>query len=352
MLKYLSSFAAILGRLTEEKLIGRLPQVKELKRQNLGFEDQLRQLSNKTLEQKSALSDMESQLADFVLTKSQLETENSSYKQNISHYLGENASLKTELRILQERNFSLNEIEKSRLREESTIQSLKDALERFEMKESNKPIVNIGGDGEDFVLASLQAAFPNNTGIVKNKEKHSGDVLFRVENTNKFIMFEVKNYQKSSGAISAVHSGKEIEKFFSDLNNNSSSVEIGGAVLVSLNGPVDVQTSPMKPNFDRTSGKPYLFVDSMRDQFPDPSCLMKVVVHLMTYLIKNSEKLQDDKSFLLKLEEYQRCAGSIVKTHRKLHLNNVTQSKNLTDLKLGIDELNKALLSDNVNGDA
>jgi len=350
MLKYLSSFAALLGRLTEEKLIGRLPQVKELKRQNLGLEDHLRQLSNKAIEQTSALSDMESQLADFVRIKSQLESENSSHKQNISHYLGENASLKTELRILQERNFSLNEIEKSRLREESTIQSLKDALERFEMKESNKPIVNIGGDGEDFVLASLQAAFPNNTGIVKNKEKHSGDVLFRVENTNKFIMFEVKNYQKSSGAISA--SGKEMEKFFSDLNNNSSSVEIGGAVLVSLNGPVDVRQETMKPNFDRTSGKPYLFVDSMRDQFPDPSCLMKVVVHLMTYLIKNSEKLQDDKSFLLKLEEYQRCAGSILKTHRKLHLNNVTQSKNLTDLKLGIDDLNKALLFDNVNGDA
>ena len=218
-----------------------------MKRQNLGLEDHLRQLSNKAIEQTSALSDMESQLADFVRIKSQLETENSSHKQNISHYLGENASLKTELRILQERNFSLNEIEKSRLREESTIQSLKDALERFEMKESNKPIVNIGGDGEDFVLASLQAAFPNNTGIVKNKEKHSGDVLFRVENTNKFIMFEVKNYQKSSGPIS--FSGKEMEKFFSDLNNNSSSVEIGGAVLVSLNGPVDVRQETMKPKW-------------------------------------------------------------------------------------------------------
>ena len=96
MLKYLSSFAALLGRLTEEKLIGRLPQVKELKRQNLGLEDHLRQLSNKAIEQTSALSDMESQLADFVRIKSQLETENSSHKQNISHYLGENASLKTE----------------------------------------------------------------------------------------------------------------------------------------------------------------------------------------------------------------------------------------------------------------
>ena len=84
-------------------------------------------------------------------------------------------------------------------------------------------------------------------------------------------MFEVKNYQKSSGTL-----GKdEIKKFFHDLNNTSNG-DICGGVLISLNGPVDFNTLPLEPKFDLESGKPYIYIDCMKEQYPDAQCLMKV----------------------------------------------------------------------------
>ena len=137
-----------------------------------------------------------------------------------------------------------------------------------------KSSYQIGEDGENFVLSSLKSAFPNNTGIFKNNGKWSGDILFKLENTprNSFIMFEVKNYQKSSGTV-----GKdEIKKFFHDLNNSASNGDICGGVLISLNGPVDFNTLPLEPKFDLESGKPYIYIDCMKEQYPDAQCLMKV----------------------------------------------------------------------------
>ena len=112
-----------------------------------------------------------------------------------------------------------------------------------------------------------------NTGIFKNNGKWCGDILFKLENTprNSFIMFEVKNCQKSSGTL-----GKdEIKKFFHDLNSTSNG-DICGGVLISLNGPVDFNTLPLEPKFDLESGKPYIYIDCMKEQYPDAQCLMKV----------------------------------------------------------------------------
>ena len=84
-------------------------------------------------------------------------------------------------------------------------------------------------------------------------------------------MFEVKNCQKSSGTL-----GKdEIKKFFHDLNSTSNG-DICGGVLISLNGPVDFNTLPLEPKFDLESGKPYIYIDCMKEQYPDAQCLMKV----------------------------------------------------------------------------
>ena len=97
--------------------------------------------------------------------------------------------------------------------------------------------------------------------------------MFKLENTprNSFIMFEVKNYQKSSGTL-----GKdEIKRFFHDLNSTSNE-DICGGVLISLNGPVDFNTLPLEPKFDLESGKPYIYIDCMKEQYPDAQCLMKV----------------------------------------------------------------------------
>ena len=149
-------------------------------------------------------------------------------------------------------------------------------LETLIDKNSNvKSSHQIGEDGENFVLSSLQSAFPNNTGIFKNNGKWSGDILFKLENTqrNSFIMFEVKNSQKSSSGTIAKD---EIKKFYHDLNNSASNGDICGGVLISLNGPVDFNTLPLEPKFDLESGKPYIFIDCMREQYPDAQCLMKV----------------------------------------------------------------------------
>ena len=47
-------------------------------------------------------------------------------------------------------------------------------------------------------------------------------------------------------------------------------------MLISLNGPVDFNTLPLEPKFDLESGKPYIYIDCMKEQYPDAQCLMKV----------------------------------------------------------------------------
>ena len=118
------------------------------------------------------------------------------------------------------------------------------------------------------MVESLQKAFPNNTSIIRTNTNHTGDVIFRVENTGKMIMFEVKDVKKSS--IAGLNQGKDMEKFFKDFQ----SCGADGAVLISLNGPVDPNVSPLTPQwFD---SKPYFYVDGLKIQYPDPVCLLKV----------------------------------------------------------------------------
>ena len=62
--------------------------------------------------------------------------------------------------------------------------------------------------GEEWVVESLQKAFPNNTSIVRTNSNHTGDVIFRVENTDKMIMFEVKDVKKNS--IAGLSQGKDM----------------------------------------------------------------------------------------------------------------------------------------------
>ena len=199
----------------------------------------------------------------------------------------------------------------------------------------------IGEIGEDFVLECLKSAFPNNTSIVRHAEKHSGDILFRIENSEKYIIFEVKNYANQS--ISTANHGGEIAKFFRDLNNPSSNVPCHGGVLVSLNSPVDLNFPPLVPKF--YLGKPYLYIDNMKQQYPDPECLMKVVVNMMTYLIKNSDHMEVE-SFGLKIENYQRSMKPLMQVYQRLCRNQETQKKNLDSLKDNLESLNNLFLCD------
>jgi len=199
----------------------------------------------------------------------------------------------------------------------------------------------IGDLGEEFVLKCLETAFPNHTSLEKTKGNNSGDILFRIENTEKIIMFEVKNY--ANQAVSSANNGKEITKFFFDLDNPRSAYPIHGGVLVSLNGPVDVNCQPLVPKFYH--GKPYIYIDSLKLQYPDPECLMKVVVHMMTFLIKNSDDLEIE-SFSLKLETYLEHMRLLMKNYQMLYKNNENQRKGIESMKSSLDCLNKVFLDD------
>ena len=122
--------------------------------------------------------------------------------------------------------------------------------------------------GEEWLVESLQKAFPNNTSICRTTSNHTGDVLFRVESTGKMIMFEVKDVKK--GSITGINQGKDIEKFFKDFD----SCGAHGAILISLNGPVDHNVTPLTPQWCQS--KPFFYVDCLKTQYPDPVSLLKV----------------------------------------------------------------------------
>ena len=126
-------------------------------------------------------------------------------------------------------------------------------------------------------MENLQKAFPNNTSISRTNSNHTGDIIFRVENTGKIIMFEVKDVKRNS--IAGLNHGKDMEKFFKDFE----SCGAHGAILVSLNGPVDPNVSPLTPQW--CDSKPYFFVDGLKTQYPDPVCLLKVASCKLTRLL-------------------------------------------------------------------
>ena len=64
---------------------------------------------------------------------------------------------------------------------------------------------------------------------------------------------------------------------------------------------------------------------------------------MMTYLIKNSDKIKDEESYNMKLENYQFLAKDLMKTFNTLER---TQTKHLSKLKEALDDLQKVFLAD------
>ena len=64
---------------------------------------------------------------------------------------------------------------------------------------------------------------------------------------------------------------------------------------------------------------------------------------MMTYLIKNSDKIKDEESYNMKLENYQFLAKDLMKTFNTLER---SQTRNLSKLKEGLDDLQKVFLAD------
>ena len=253
-------------------------------------------------------------------------------------------SQKTELQIIKDEKLKMSELESTlaihgRMNTEklyeisSSLSSFDKRLEKIgEHFTDPKTACKIGDQGEDFVFTCLKNAFPNNEGIVKTAENNCGDIMFRVENSDKVIMVEVKNYS-GKGSIAGINNGKDIEKFFTNLHN--STVNYSGAVLVSLNGPVDISTPSREPRIDK--GKPYVYIDNLK-QFPDPVCLLHVVMTMMIFMIRFSASLQDS-NMRLQLDNYNNQTRKLLKIYKDLLRSHTNQKKTLDSLKDEIVEL-------------
>ena len=216
-------------------------------------------------------------------------------------------------------------------------QSMVDVNKNIEKLEnyftSPKSSSQIGEDGEYFVYECLRAAYPNNTGIVKSSEKNCGDIFFRIENSDKILMIEVKNNVK--GSVAGLNNGRDIQKFFSDLHGFS--VHFSGGILVSLNGPVDLNVAGGEPLIDR--GKPYVYVDHLK-HYPDPVCLLQVIVNMMVFMTKYTDNMRDD-NIIHRLDTYKKQSDKLLKIYKDMLRQHGNQKKSLdlfrdeiTDLKL------------------
>lgn len=224
----------------------------------------------------------------------------------------------------------LNEISQSMVDVNKNIENLENHFK------SPKSSSRIGEEGENFVFECLRAAYPNNTCIVKNSEKNSGDIIFRIENSDKILMIEVKNNLR--GSVSGLNNGRDMHKFFSDLHG--SPVHFSGGILVSLNGPVDLNVPSGEPLIDR--GKPYVYVDNLK-HYPDPACLLQVIVNMMVFMIKYTDNMRDD-NIINKLDIYKKQSDKFLKIYKDMLRQHGNQKKSLDLFRDEIADL-KQLLS-------
>ena len=188
---------------------------------------------------------------------------------------------------------------------------------------------DIGDEGESFVFNCLQEAFPNNTGIIRNGGlKNSGDIMFRVENSDKVLMFEVKNMSK-------LVPGKDIQKFFDDLENS----QYHGGVLLALNCPVNIHVPQLVPQLHK--GKPYVYVDRLKDS-RDAVCLMQMLVSMMTFMMNFASDLEHNNP-QLQLNYYSRQTEELKKLFERLLKSNSNQCKILDAIKLKLLESKSSL---------
>ena len=236
----------------------------------------------------------------------------------------EKDSLQQSLRIQelmlenQHLQIKLESHEKSKVLKDD-LHELREQISKIKLS-SYKPPSYIGGEGENFVLNCLQEAFPNNSGIVKNAEIHCGDIMFRVENSNKILMFEVKNYSNRSSVP-----GKDILKFFSDLEKS----QFHGGILVSLNSPVDLNVPQLVPQFHK--GKPYVYLDRLKDS-RDPVCMVQVLVSMMTFMMNFASDLEYNNP-QIQLNQYARQTEELKKLIDKILKGNANQVKLLDSMK-------------------
>jgi len=151
-------------------------------------------------------------------------------------------------------------------------------------------------------------------------------------------MFEVKDVKNKS--IAGTNNGRDMEKFFKDFQSSGAH----GAILISLNGPVDPNVSPLKPLwFD---SKPFFYVDGLKTQYPDPVCLLKVVVQMMTCLMEMTDSKGEKDNFPIKIQSYLSTVRLLSGLYQKLYKGNESERKTLEQLKDSLDTLHLKMLRD------
>ena len=70
------------------------------------------------------------------------------------------------------------------------------------------------------------------------------------------------------------------------------SIRYDAAVLVSLKGPVDLETEPLFPRVYKPTNKAYMFVDNAKE-YADPTTLFRSVVNVMLFMVEHIENNKD-----------------------------------------------------------
>merc|ERR1712059_43996 len=129
------------------------------------------------------------------------------------------------------------------------------------------------------------------------------------------------------GTVAGKEKGGQLAKFFEDLGSSP----VDGGVLVSFNGPVDPASQPLTPMWNES--KPYLYVDSLRNQYTDPDCVLKIVVQMMVSLITRGQEDGQRKGFHVNVENYEHKIKVINQIYHKLYKNHEADRKNLEEMK-------------------
>ena len=89
------------------------------------------------------------------------------------------------------------------------------------------------------------------------------------------------------------HTGKR--SYFFQSHYHMISNRYDAAVLVSLKGPVDLETDPLFPRVHKPTNKAYMFVDNAKE-CADPSTLFRSVVNVMLFMVEHIENNKDPEA--------------------------------------------------------
>ena len=117
-----------------------------------------------------------------------------------------------------------------------------------------------------------------------------------------------------------------------------------GAILVSLNSPVDPDHPHLMPWIDPENKMPYLYIDNAKSS-ADPVTLFRAAISVMKYIIKQCENEAFDTNSE-KLQGYILKCTDLLKNYNKLKKSHYAMEGTLNDMKTSIENLLKDLQKD------